>query len=1089
MKISAQQVAYREFRAQVIIKLGELRRSDSQSYAGLQVNPFTKRRDTIEAFRRHLDYHAGTIIQNTPEAESHLRKALRIPQQIPLRVTKMMKLSQLLMSILPDRFLASRAKMMISPVGSYQGRAVVYGLNVRRTFFWEDYSKTFDFAIMHLPVNGMFSDEQRMRHVDISWMRVFIKLGVVQKKVMDQLYNDFCNNGSDAILVLALVELQIIRSVNDLTLLHKNKSTFWHAQKPSYDELLAFRQIITLLRNAGVAAPWIVRLIRLPLWMFDVQRLTENLNRLSLGGNEISVLAEKMMDQLIRARPERWEFLVAVLNVRSPHDMVRFETLIGSEKACSHAFASALLQHGADIDALEACQKLILREAEGDDKSAPVRNLDTLRAKPYLLSFCQLAEAEDYLFAHRDLAAYLSVLDSHGFGHACAVLAFQCCYRQLDAASLDAWLHIATQPAAGQSVNNIVEWLKKAVTGGYIDAFQYLLEAGELQTFSHLQQALKLVPLGSVLLSYIRKEQGITGLSSLIKWYYYNAMGIREIRRWYRNDVVSRVLLDDAFKRKDFTLLNGNMACVDTLLSQHETGVLGRFPFDTNDAQRDEYRRRCQLLRQSLEIRFAPKLKLILEMTDGILLLSLLIHIDKTPEQLRKIIAELDLQLDGLLMGLGPDSPTLTQQEADMIALVYHTDANSIQALWPKVTGKSSDVVGNPSALTYPMVWQQIELEVGVEVDPRGVQAIRTAQEFSAHFVASFREDMYLACRHLKAARLGDKAVDVWGLSQHLGVLLAISGCGASVRTWFYGEEDQKSGAGAADGPESYQMVESLVNLFNLELGDALNMRIAEFVGGLNDADADLLASRLDRAKDMETATAKERLAQAIERTRSLVCQLYLHWAVGQKKRFAQTKMSGVNSTMRAIVSQSPAAFFAKQAVGLCSAWNTKMWQETRNLHLLIFPSAGKKLEGMALLNFEAISSVDHDKKTLVIRAVNPLKAAMESHDISSIVESFFDVAIQIAQDTRCGAVAFPAPSGQGFMSNHKAIEDYIENNYIKSSEEDYFHSFNERLPANLRREPRKLMETFYAYETGSGSAGALYVIWYAENTKGTEAA
>lgn len=1086
MKNSVEHVAYREFRTQVI---SELSRRDRQLYAYEQMHLFKKLRDTITAFREHLDYYTETILQNTPEAEDHIRKALRIPQQIPLRVTKMMKFGQYLMGFLPDRLLAFRAKMLICPVGSYEGRAVVYRLNARRTFFGEDYSETFDYAIRHLPTEGMFSVGQRMRHVDIPWMRVFIKLGVEQKKVIDQLYNDFWNHRANGKLVLALVELQIIRSVDELKLLPKDKSQSRYAQKASYDEIRAFRQVVTLFRNAGVASLWIVRLIELPLWMFDVQRLTENLSRLSLRDNELSIIVEKMADQVMRGEPDRWVFLMEALNVRSAHDMVRFKTLLWSDKKCNHAFAFALLQHGADIDALEACQKLILREAEGDDKSAPVRNLIALLAKPYALSFCQLAKAEDYLFAYRDLDAYLRVLDSHGYGHAGAVLALQCCYRQLCAASLDAWLHIAAQPAVGQSVDDIAEWLTKAVAGGYIDAFQYLLAAGELQTFSHLQQALKLAPLGPVLLRYVREERGITGMPFLLNWYYHDAMGIREIGLWYSNDVVSRVLLGDAFERKDFTLLKGNMACVESLLRQHESDTLGRFPFDTNDAQREEYRRQSQLVRQSMKIRLAPKLKIILEMTGGILLHSLLIHIDESPEQLRNRIGELKLQLDGLLMGLGPDNATLTLQEADMVALVYRTDAETIQARWPKVTGKTSDVVGNPCALTYPMIWQQTELETSVEIDPRGLQALSAALAFSANFNASFRKDMRGACRHLKAARLGDKAVDVWGLSQHLGVLLAISGCDARIRAEFYGDEGQQTEIREDVGLLAHQMTESLVNLFNLELGDALDMRVAEFVGALSDADATFLASRLDRAKDVETVTPKARLVQAIERTRRLVFQIYLHWAVGQKKRFAQTKMSGINSTMRAVVSQSPAAFFAKQAVGLCSAGNTEMWQEARNVHLLVFPSEGKKLEGMALLYFEAISRVDHDKKTLVIRAINPVKAAMASHDVSSIVECYFDVAIRIAQDTGCVAVAFPAPSGQGFMSNHKDIEDYIEDNYIKSSEENYYLTTKDRLSANLRHVPRKLMETFYAYETGSVSADALYIIWHAGNVKGTEAA
>lgn len=81
----------------------------------------------------------------------------------------------------------------------------------------------------------------------------------------------------------------------------------------------------------------------------------------------------------------------------------------------------------------------------------------------------------------------------------------------------------------------------------------------------------------------------------------------------------------------------------------------------------------------------------------------------------------------------------------------------------------------------------------------------------------------------------------------------------------------------------------------------------------------------------------------------------------------------------------------------------------------------------------------------------------MASHDISSIVESFFDVAIHIAQDTGYVAVAFPVPSSQWFMSNHNAIEDYLEDDYIKSSKGGYFHNFNESLPANLSSRATKI--------------------------------
>lgn len=1082
MKNSGEHVAYREYRAQVI---NGLTRRDLRSYSSEQIHIFNKLRNTIVAFREHLNYHAEKIILNNPEAETHLRKALRIPKRVPLKVTKIMKLSQYLMGMLPNQFLIFRLKTLLLPVGTYEGRALVYRLNARRTFFGEDYSETFDFVIRHLPTDGMFNDRHRMRHVDINWMRIFITLGAKKKIEIDQLYESIQDNRDNAELVLALVDLQIIRSVDELKLLPKGMHQFIYGQKASFDEIQAFRQVVTLFLNAGVAAPWIVRLIELPLWMFNVQKLTENLSQLNLRDNELSILVEKMADRVLRAEPGQWGFLMEVLNVRSAHEMARFETLLWSDNNYNHDFASALLQQGADIDALDACQKLILLQTEGEDKSAPVNNLNTLLGEPYAISFSQLAKAEHYLFASRDLSSYLKVLDSHGFSHADAVLAFQCCYRQLNAEYLDEWLNITAQPVTGQSLVDITDWLTKAAAGGYIDSFQYLQAAGELLTFSHLQQALKLAPLGPVILRYVREERGITGLSTLLNWYYHDAIGIREIRLWYHNDPVSHLLLSDAFERKNFTLLNGNKACVERLLSKHETDNLGQFPFNTNDTQKEEYRRQCHLLRRRMAIRLTPKLKIILEMTEGILLKSLMSHIDESPEKLCNRITELNLQLDGLLNGLGPDNETLTPLEADMIAMVYRTESETIQTRWPKVIGKTTDFAGNLCALTYPMNWQQTELETSVKIDSNGLHALTSALAFSAKFNANFRNDMHEACRHLKAARLGDKAVDVRGLSQHLGVLLAISGCDTSISTEFYGAEGQETIVREGVGAHGHQLAESLVNLFNLELGDALDMRGAEFVQALSDAEATILASRLDRSKDTEKYTPKVLLAQAIERTRSRVIQVFLPWATRQKKRFTKTKISGINSAMRAVVSQSPAAFFAKHSVGLCSAGNTEMWQEARNVHLLIFPSGGKKIDGMALLYFEEISRIDDEKKTLIIRAINPVKAMIASHSISSIVESYFDVAIRIAQDTGCIAVAFPAPSGQGFMSNNKEIEDYIEVKYIKPSESSRYINLNDSLAVNLRHVPQKIMDRFYAYETGNVSADALFVIWCAGDVKG----
>lgn len=73
-----------------------------------------------------------------------------------------------------------------------------------------------------------------------------------------------------------------------------------------------------------------------------------------------------------------------------------------------------------------------------------------------------MAQAEDYLLGERDLEAYLQVLTQHGYGDAQGALAFQRCYKQLSADTLNRWLVIAGGRVGGQSPEAVAEWVARA---------------------------------------------------------------------------------------------------------------------------------------------------------------------------------------------------------------------------------------------------------------------------------------------------------------------------------------------------------------------------------------------------------------------------------------------------------------------------------------------------------------------------------------------------------------------------------------------------------------------------------------------------
>ena len=158
------------------------------------------------------------------------------------------------------------------------------------------------------------------------------------------------------------------------------------------------------------------------------------------------------------------------------------------------------------------------------------------------------------------------------------------------------------------------------------------------------------------------------------------------------------------------------------------------------------------------------------------------------------------------------------------------------------------------------------------------------------------------------------------------------------------------------------------------------------------------------------------------------------------------------------------------------------MWREERHAHLVVFDLVERRLAGMALLYIEPIDVLDSDRNCLIVRAINPMDDMLATHTASSIVDAFFDVAIEIANANDLAAVALPYHKGIHLMSNQRPIEKELEKRFMKGAV-PYRALRGDTVVqtgiADWRKNPKSVSGAFHAYELqGSEVVSELYVLW-----------
>lgn len=1085
MDDSAGRARYRVFRKLILEVERRGQGRDISSDASRPAPTFAEGRHAIRAFRSHVADHVLELLETSPANEALVRQALCMDATVPLRPGTGFFATRVLPWFLLARPTIRHTYRVLSQSRCLEGRKYLFELLVkgsltRRLIY---YDKAIDFALTRLEEARTWEDLEALEHVDLDLLQVARELGITKPAEIrrDLLHGGYrCNSK----LLWVLVSEGVIRAVPEFAWARHERS--WWDSGETEEQLEKLRATVRCLMDHAVDREEVAGLLRHHLMGLRPERMAENIAHLKAAGVEdLSSVLSSTAELLWRSPTATWRFVTDVVGARSAAEIARFKGLLDCHDALSPDLVAEILGLGGGLDGLAVCQGVIAGLRPGkEDVDRALDRLRALVAPPHGLTIEQLAQCLRYLRDASELGDFLQVLVSYGMGDGASVLEFQRCFGKVSLQSLERSLSILGNRGRGQSAAEVAAWVEKAAQGGYFDGYEYLVNACNISDLPALRQAAKLVTLGVPFLQHLVEVRRMRNLKEIRRW-YYDARGIDGYRSWTPHDAADFVLIDDAFARNQFSLLRTNQDAMRAIVRQRVENQIGPWPWQADEAAKSAYDQdreaRSTRIRQDL----LPMLRKVLKATGGLLLTTVFSGEGQEEEDLDKSLARLAPLLTDLMAGHGPVSEVLTPIEADAVALVYRLSVETVQARWREVGGREQDALRLRLRSHYPMAWRQVRWQLSRPLDRSGFAPLLAATRFAQGLADDSRRDMFTACTGLgpKQLRPGVDSTDLETLARHLGSLLAIAKRHEVVGQWMR-QGFEELGVMDEDTMDAHQRIRELEDLFEVVLPDALDQHTEAFVQGLSEEDAEHWAQRLGPCSGSESG--RGRLTEVLQLARDKVIPPYLAWARRQRSRYKQDGRGMADQALQACVSKHPAAFFAKAGAQLCTANNVEMWREERHLHLVVFDPVGRRMAGMALLYVQHIPELDRRHRSLVIRAINPTDEMLSGHAVASIVEAYFDVAIQIAQDNGLACVAFPPPSGMHLMSNRAGVETYVKERYVQRSAR-HSRAGHEADHVSLRDRPELVPARFYAYETGREPVEELHVVWRSDAPDGSE--
>lgn len=1074
--------AYRAFRSRGI---ETLLMSNAPPASGFDVEDelppcsgFRQRRKQMLAWRDNLfsEYHQGWR-RLTVDPPPLVRHALGIPLTLRLKYPLVVRMLWSLAGAFTHPAVSVwLARRVLSGVNTYHGRKLVFVAGQYRWFTGQrlDYSPALDFVTRFAAPPTTMADLTRLHHSDENWVRAYYKLGARSVKQLG-IHLRRRIESDDGPLVELLVDEGILTSTKQLDSWPRRPDYLRGGVRFDDVEIDAARNIVRRLLKVGASTTAVLNACQIDRPKFRVRQFDENVALLDARKVELSSLVDLAGSLLWTAAPDRWRFLLDTLQLHHAGDLARFLELLRANGEPSFALGKALVACGMSAEELAHCQQLLLLEP-GDPES-PIHALRLFTRPPFSLSARVIGGMRRYPRDSCSLEPFLCELARHGLTSPEEVRDFERCYLAFSSDTFGPLLDIAVPRSAKATSNQLATWVHSAGRIGQVDTIALAVRLLRIATLEDLDRLLVLVPLGGAMIQYLVEEKRLNTLKSLRHWFRNDASGVLELKVWGAIGAIERFALDDAFERRNFARVNHNIGTLLSELRDRVGASLGRRPRDPNDPARAGYDEAVPSARDAIRPGLLADARLVLSTTRGALFRSLLDATSRVEVQAR--LAEVEPLLDDLLRGRGPDHAQLSELEVEAIALVYETGPDTVANLWPDLHGQNGDLNAFVLADHYTMRWQKVERQLrdGARLEIKSLVALAELPALVSAIREDWRGEMPGACNGLRPSQFRDEA-DVSGLLHHLAVLCVLASgddqVEASLQRWHQGRSALLAGG------VSYTELEQLRAFIEHTLPDALELLARARMRTLPDNAAERLARQLG-APGMDAAqSSSQRLEASVAATLDKLQKTWRRWLSRERGKFPTGNMGLTETALHAVVSKSPSAFFARHAVGLCTRNDVGMWKEARHCHMLVFDRAQRRLAGMAMLYFEVVPAIHPVKPTLIIRALNPVAQFAAQHDLSNVVDSYFDTAIAVAEENDLAAVAFPGDAGD-LMSNVPALQRDISKRHVGPAR-TYFSRSTLASGTEARRLERavRVSCTFEGYaQGGSGTTSTLYAIWF----------
>ncbi|WP_107309698.1 hypothetical protein [Burkholderia metallica] len=1033
------------------------------------LRPWRQARDALEALRESV--MSELRWRPNPEHLPMMRKALGIPAYVPMtRPWWVILLSGLVTPYIPSRGRLLAGRALLRRTRSYLGREYVFERHVAPVWSTRSYySSGIDRTLRALPLARRAADYDELFGLERADIDVLVRLGMNDVATIPDTWHAL-RRSYEPDVVHALIDEGVLERLDDLRRV-PTRDTYYAGTTLKID-VDRLRDMAHVLKSAGMPRARIPEILDHP-YSYNAVRLSAVLSLCRERGLiDVKDLFDAVGSRLWDVDEDYWCFVLDTIGARTADDIQRFRPLLDLTHAAPVEVVNWMRARGASLDDLVDAREFLAQVAKST--TAPIAHLDCLARAG--LTAADIAHNQNYVLHGRLelLEQHLDVIARHGYNDRASIAAFHSGYTVLSSWSLDKLLAVVGPLNHPSAATEVANWAVRAHRRGYVESVEYLADRMPAKTLDALNQRLFAMDMCPALVRYVVEEQGLTDIRALYDWYYAEAWGVKDYAGPRVLDDAERVLIEDAFRRKNFAVLEGNRKCLaDVVSARVRPGLVS--PVDRTDESWEAYhkaRRQAESREREALKSFLP---VMLNATHGVLLRSLLETASQAETSMPALLSMFRPLIADTARGRGPAGPVLSDLEAEAIALTYGVATTSVQEYWPRVRVDDTPWHGWYRDEPYLMRWQRNTFRVSRPLDHAGMAALTFAARFARRFSA-VDISVFDAAKHLRGSLLGNRLADHHMLHRHLGVLLAAAAADDQVKEWVTRRLEAMSDLDD-ESAVAHREIGDLHDFFRIVLPDALDAGQEKFVSRLSATEAHDLSLRLDK-RVSENEDSHAMLVDALARTRETVLQVYLRWSEREKRKFKTQRDAAHQSTLHAFVSKRPAAFFAKQATGLCSGGNTIMWDEARHAHLVIFDPMTGQLAGMALLYSEVVDGIDSTRPSLIIRAINPTVSMVASHEPHSVVDAYFDLAIDLAREHGLAAVAFPPNSGQDFMSNRADIGSAIRNRYEGRSVPQYRSRREGESETTWRDEPREVPCDFSAYEEGNGRVTTLYAIW-----------